>query len=235
MPIAGSRCANATTTSSRTSATVATCLSRTLRRLQDGSVAAAPADRALHCLPTHRNDSRPVDCRESRKVGPARSSQAPPALHARPARPALRRRRAQAVVRLQSRRRTAQQRVAQRRPDRDRLHRPRGRKNHDQHSRSRRCGARTACASVSRGPPHAHRPLPPRNRPLLLGHPGAETARRTKFRKLFGDHNAVPYADAMNAYYQNGPRETGSSRTSAPTLRPTRGKTSRRRSVCTST
>ena len=27
-----------------------------------------------------------------------------------------------------------------------------------------------------------------------------------KFVKLFGDHNAVAYADAMNAYYQNGPR-----------------------------
>jgi hypothetical protein len=28
-----------------------------------------------------------------------------------------------------------------------------------------------------------------------------------KFCQLFGDHNAVSYQDAMNAYYQNGPRE----------------------------
>jgi hypothetical protein len=28
-----------------------------------------------------------------------------------------------------------------------------------------------------------------------------------KFCQLFGDHNAVPYQDAMNSYYQNGPRE----------------------------
>jgi hypothetical protein len=29
-----------------------------------------------------------------------------------------------------------------------------------------------------------------------------------KFCQLFGDYNAVAYPDAMNAYYQNGPRET---------------------------
>jgi hypothetical protein len=30
-------------------------------------------------------------------------------------------------------------------------------------------------------------------------------SRETEFRNLFGDHNAVPYAEAMRAYYQNGP------------------------------
>jgi hypothetical protein len=29
-----------------------------------------------------------------------------------------------------------------------------------------------------------------------------------KFRQIFGDHNAVPYADAMNAYYHNAPAES---------------------------
>jgi hypothetical protein len=28
-----------------------------------------------------------------------------------------------------------------------------------------------------------------------------------KFCQAFGDHNALPYQDAMNLYYQNGPRE----------------------------
>ena len=28
-----------------------------------------------------------------------------------------------------------------------------------------------------------------------------------KFAQIFGDHNAIPYADAMSAYYQNGPQE----------------------------
>jgi len=31
--------------------------------------------------------------------------------------------------------------------------------------------------------------------------------REREFAKLFGDHNATPYGDAMNAYYQNGPCE----------------------------
>jgi hypothetical protein len=36
---------------------------------------------------------------------------------------------------------------------------------------------------------------------LVRGH------KERKFCQLFGDHNAVPYQDAMNAYYQNGPKE----------------------------
>jgi len=31
-------------------------------------------------------------------------------------------------------------------------------------------------------------------------------AREKQFVELFGDHNAVPYADALEAYYQNGPK-----------------------------
>ena len=62
-----------------------------------------------------------------------------------------------------------------------------------------------------------------------------QNRQETKFRQLFGDHNAVPYQDAMNAYYQNGPREAGPSRSSAPTLRLTRGKTSRKHLASTST
>jgi hypothetical protein len=32
-----------------------------------------------------------------------------------------------------------------------------------------------------------------------------QNRREKEFSKLFGDHNAIPYADAMSAYYQNGP------------------------------
>ena len=32
-----------------------------------------------------------------------------------------------------------------------------------------------------------------------------QNRREKEFVKLFGDHNAVPYADAMSEYYQNGP------------------------------
>ena len=71
-----------------------------------------------------------------------------------------------------------EQRMAQRGPEGDRLHGPRGRKNHDQHSRSRRCRSRTAAGSVSRSPPHAHRPFPPRDRPLLLGCARSKTVRK---------------------------------------------------------
>jgi hypothetical protein len=33
-----------------------------------------------------------------------------------------------------------------------------------------------------------------------------QNRRESEFLKLFGDYNALPYQDAMNAYYQNGPR-----------------------------
>ena len=33
-----------------------------------------------------------------------------------------------------------------------------------------------------------------------------QNRRENEFRKLFGDHNAPPYQEAMSAYYQNGPR-----------------------------
>lgn len=32
--------------------------------------------------------------------------------------------------------------------------------------------------------------------------------RESDFRRLFGDHNAPPYQEAISAYYQNGPNET---------------------------
>ena len=75
-----------------------------------------------------------------------------------------------------------------------------------------------------------------RGGPLLLAAAGRGSPRPPReFIRLFGDHNAPMYAEAMAAYYQNGPRQGWPDSSSARTPRPIPGKTSPRRSPCIST
>ena len=87
------------------------------------------------------------------------------------------------------------------RPDR-----PRQRRHHRQHRRGRRRGAGAAPRLHARAVPHPARPLPPRDRPLLLGPARSRTRRGIDdYRKRFGDERA-DYNQSLQAHYANGPR-----------------------------
>ena len=116
------------------------------------------------------------------------------------------------------------------------LHRAQRGRHHDQHRRGRRSLPREDAHADGRDLPHRARPLPPRDRPLLLGPPGRGQRRGSSaFRELFGDERVDYAAGLAAALRRAGRRPTGRSASSAPTRRCTRGRTGRRpgRTICT--
>ena len=91
-------------------------------------------------------------------------------------------------------------------------------------------------ARRARAVSHAARPLPPRDRPLLLGPPRRRTRRGIEpFRALFGDERA-DYAAALQRNYEQRPAaRLAPTATSAPTPRAIRGRTGRRAGPTTCT
>ena len=90
-------------------------------------------------------------------------------------------------------------------PRRPGRHRPRRRADHDRPRRVRRRAARAAARRARRALPHDARPLPPRDRPLLLADPRRpRAASASAARALFGDERA-DYDAALERHYAQGP------------------------------
>ena len=183
---------------------------------------------ALPRLPAQQRHPQPRRGGEPRALGQGGDRQAPPRLLAAAPRPA-------AAAQVRGSRTRAGLRHQDRRADPARAHRPRRRSHHPQRERGRSGRAREGAGGDERALSHAARSLPPRDRPLLLGPPGARRPRagavprpvRRRARRL----RRPPCAN----YYGGAARRLAPTATSATTPPPTRGRTGPRPSPTTCT